>query len=762
MQTSAFAADAHPSSRRFSAVPGGNLGAPINADLTLTDVHRRGWRHTRVALGLLGLVTYAFYLSYRIRYTLNPDALVFSWAVLLAEVHGFFSFAFYFFQVRRLRGRRVPAPASNRTVDVFVTTYNEDPDLLRQTLRAAVAMRYPHRTWVLDDGRRPAVRALAEELACGYLTRDGNEHAKAGNWNNAFAQTSGELIATFDADHVPRADFLERTLGFFRDPKVAFVQTPQRYHNLDSLQHRVNQDAKRLYGEQDVFFNLVLPGKEHTNSAFFCGTGAVLRRSALVPHGGLLVGSITEDMHTSLALHAEGWKSVYVNELLVTGLAPMDFRSFQLQRLRWAEGNLKIAHSINPLTCRGLSFAQRISYFASMWHWTIGLAKLVFYVAPPLMLFTGLFPIVAFDRAFLMVYAAHLATLVVAYQALSGATGRLIMDELFNMASVFTLVRAVSRCLVGRRPGVFVVTDKRRSVRTNDTVALPHYVLAGFSILALAWSWMGFGFGATDDLVGIGIASFWALYNLGLVLAVIAMAERSPQKRQSVRFKAAVAVEWSGDSTRTAGVTADLSEGGCTLMWPYRIPVGTRGTIVLHLGPRPFSVASTVVSQHGRRSGWYAYGVNFAHENQQQVDLLADALYNMTVPEMFARLSQPPALVRVSRHLGLRLRGRLFRRQRTDLFLPVRTTVAGRECLGTTRDIGPGGLSIAVPLRPAPGALVDIEVVSPEGGWRARGTVRRTCPMPRGRAEFQTWLVGLSIEPANNAALDRFDLAEAQ
>ena len=117
------------------------------------------------------------------------------------------------FQLWSLRRRTVPPPPPGLRVDVFITTYNEDVSLLRQTVRGALRMRYPHRTFILDDGRRAAVRQLARELGCGYITRPTNEHAKAGNWNNAFRQTDADFIATFDADHVPRPAFLERTLG---------------------------------------------------------------------------------------------------------------------------------------------------------------------------------------------------------------------------------------------------------------------------------------------------------------------------------------------------------------------------------------------------------------------------------------------------------------------------------------------------------------------------------------------------------------------
>ncbi len=453
--------------------PAGPMGAAgpgraFNADDTrvfLDPPYARVFRHV---VSVWALAVYAAYLIYRASFTINADAIGFSLVVYFAEVHGLLSLFFFFHQVWAPRGRRVVEPAPGVSVDVFVTTYNEDVSLLRQTLRSAVAMRYPHRTLVLDDGRRPEVRALAAELGCVYITRSDNTHAKAGNWNNAFRQTTAELIATFDADHVPGPQFLERTLGFFRDPKVALVQVPQQYHNLDSVQHRVSWKARRMYGEQDAFFNLVMPGKDHWNAAFFCGTGAVLRRTALEPHGGILTGTITEDLHTSIVLHSEGWKSVYLNETLVTGLAPMDLKSFETQRLRWAEGNLRVAGYVNPLTTPGLTVAQRISYIASLYHWTIGVPKLIYYLAPPWILFSGTFPIANFDRTFVAIYLCFLGTLVGAYTVASRGKGRLLLDELFNMVSFFTLIRALKRVAVGRgRPGALRGHPEERPERAG-------------------------------------------------------------------------------------------------------------------------------------------------------------------------------------------------------------------------------------------------------------------------------------------------------
>ncbi len=723
--------------------------ATLNADSTLAYVESVSRRTLRKSAAVVGLGVYAIYLIYRGLYTLNPDALAFSLAVYLAEIHGFFSLAFYYFQIWELRRRNVPPPPEGVSVDVFITTCNEDVDLLRQTVRGAINMRYPHRTFVLDDGRRPEVRALCEELGCEYVSRDTNEHAKAGNWNHAYARTSGALIATFDADHVPRADFLERTLGFFADPWVGVVQVPQRYHNLDSLQHRVDWRQRRLYGEQDVFFNLVMPGKDHWNASFFCGTGAVLRRSALAPHGGLVTGTITEDMHTALALQSEGWKSVYLNELLVTGLAPMDFTSYSSQRLRWAEGNLKIIRQLNPLTRRGLTFAQRVCYFASMYHWTIGFPKLVFYVAPPLILFSGQFPIANFDRPFVTMYLAHLAALVGSYKLLARGTGRLFMDELFNMANFYTLLVALWRFLAGGR-GRFVVTSKRGGEGGNDRALWPHYALVVFTVLAIVWSALGLGFGVTEDVVGAGVAAFWSVYNLSLMLVVLSFARRPLQKRQAVRFRASVPVELlDAPANGWLGVTLDLSETGCTLLWPRPLLVGGRLRLRLHLGAHPLDCDADIVSLHDTvRSEWVAYGVRFRFTGTDGADRLADRLYNMAVPEIFTRLTRPSWSVRVARAAISRvLRTTTLRAPRYEAYLPLRLQIRdGGEFLATTRDLSRGGLSLVSPRPLATGTVVRLILRSPDGEWSSLGTVMRTTAMPGADAAFRAWLVGLRID----------------
>ncbi len=719
----------------------------MNADTTLEYLDRPPVRLARQGLAVASLALFLAYLVYRARYTLNPEAPVFAMAVYLAEVHGFFSLFFYFFQIWAPRRRRCPTPRGQYTVDVFITTYNEDEALLRQTVRAALALRYPHQTYLCDDGRRPQVEALARELGCGYLTRADNRHAKAGNWNNAYAQTTGDLILTLDADHVAQPSLLDRTIGYFDDPRVALVQVPQQYHNLDSVQHKVNWDERRMYGEQDVFFDLVMPGKDHWNAAFFCGTGAVLRRAALEPHGGIITGSITEDMHTAIVLHSEGWKSVYVNEILVTGLAPTDVASFLKQRLRWAEGNLKIIFDINPLTCRGLTVAQRLAYFASMFHWTNGLPKLVFYLAPPWILVSGTFPIAPFDRRLLAIYLANLFVMSLAYKLTSRGRGRLLMDEFFNMLNTFTLLQALWRfALHGRKVGAFVVTSKKGG-GTSVTAVLPHVAMLGISLLAINWSLMGLGFGVTEDVFGAGVAMFWTVYNMALVVGVIRLAVRPPQKRDAARFRASFAVSApaGGAAKVLVGTTADLSEGGCRLLWPEPMPGGAVAHVDLHLPAGVLRVGIEVITRQARTSeGWYPHGVRFVDAGPSVADAINDALFDTVVPELLHGLRQPPPIVRLARDAWRAAHRRLApRAARRAARLPASLWTGGQRWRVTTRDVSASGVSVVSPVAVAAGTPVMVRLDFASGAREQPAEVIRVRAIQAAGRSSQAWDLGL-------------------
>ena len=278
----------------------------------------------RRAAMVAALVASVVYLLYRGFYTLNLEgwfATTFSVTLYAAEVYGCCLMGLYFFQIWDLRDpAHVPAPAG-KTVDIFIPTYNEDPDLLRGTITAAQAVSYPHETYVLDDGDRATVRALCEELNCKYIRRDDNLHAKAGNINHAMEQTTGEFVIILDADHVAEANFIDRTLGHFGDEDLAFVQTPHAFYNYDNFQGVLDYRKGIYWEEGQLFYNCTQPGKNRWNAVSFCGSAAMFRRAALETVGLIATESITEDLHTGLRLHSKGWKSLFVNERLISGQA---------------------------------------------------------------------------------------------------------------------------------------------------------------------------------------------------------------------------------------------------------------------------------------------------------------------------------------------------------------------------------------------------------------------------------------------------------
>lgn len=231
----------------------------------------------------LTVLSGGIYIGWRWLFSLNLDAWWIAIPLVVAETYAFIDVCFFGMTLWRARTRPRPEPpAAGLTVDVFITTYNEEVALVRRTAEAAVRIRYPHRTHILDDGDQPEMRAMAEQLGVGYITRGPGWagrplHAKAGNLNNALMQTDGEFMLILDADQVPRPQILDRTLGYFRSRKVALVQTPQEFVNVP--------DHDPLGSQAPLFYGPIQQGKDGWNAAFFCGSNALLRREALMQLG---------------------------------------------------------------------------------------------------------------------------------------------------------------------------------------------------------------------------------------------------------------------------------------------------------------------------------------------------------------------------------------------------------------------------------------------------------------------------------------------
>jgi len=252
------------------------------------------------------------------------------------------------------------------TVDVFIATYNEDMDVLEKTILGTMALDWPAarlKIWVLDDGRREWLRNYCAAKRVGYLTRPNNAHAKAGNINAALKQTTGEFVAVFDADFVPRCNFLRRTIGWFDDPRSASCRPRITSTTADPIQANLLLDGM-LPDDQRIFFDTIQPSRDAWDAAFCCGSLGVLRRSAIDEiGGGIPTESITEDILTTLALKRRDYITRFVNEKLAFGLAAESVEAFFVQRKRWMRGGIQLMFLRNGPLGPGLRLIDRLLFF---------------------------------------------------------------------------------------------------------------------------------------------------------------------------------------------------------------------------------------------------------------------------------------------------------------------------------------------------------------------------------------------------------------
>jgi cellulose synthase (UDP-forming) len=545
---------------------------PHSLAATANPVHE-GMTRGQTLVVLAYLIAAGFYLGWRPT-TFNPDAPVFSAIVYGAEVFGLLAALMHLFMVWRLTVRVPPAVAPGLAVDVFITTYNEPVDMVHRTLSAAMRIRYPHQTWLLDDGNRPEMCALAVQVGANYLARTRNTGAKAGNLNNALAHAKGEFVAVFDADHAPLPEFLDRMLGYFADSKVAFVSSPQDFYNLDSFQHPNGTQGRQVWNEQSLFFRVIQRGKDYWNSAFFCGTCGVLRRRALEDIGLFSTDTITEDLDTSIKIHRKGWKSVYHAESLAFGVAPNDLVPFLRQRLRWGQGAMQVLKRQGfVLFARGLSLPQRINYFASIFMYFDGWPKVVLYFAPAIVLLTGLLPVVNVSWEFLARFIPYYILTFWVFEEAGRGYGHSVQVERYNMSRF--AIFAWSTFGLFRKKLRFQVTDKSTDSTGASAQArrilLPQRVVLLANLCAIVLGTVLF---LTLDWISTGVFVsnvLWAVVNLALAVSVIGLARRGWEfKRREYRFPVPLSATITlADGTKVSGVMDDVSHMGFRFYGPF-------------------------------------------------------------------------------------------------------------------------------------------------------------------------------------------------
>jgi cellulose synthase (UDP-forming) len=382
--------------------------------------------------------------------------------------------------------RRRPTPERRKMplvdVDVFIPTYSEPAEIIEATVAAAsrlVGARV--HVALLDDGNREEMVELARRHGIRYVRRTLHQGAKAGNINHALGRTTAPYVLVLDCDHVPHPDLLIKTLPEFAEDTVAYVQTPQYYANAAA-----SRVAAASWSQQALFFGPIARGKDAHEAMFCCGTNVVFRRHALEAVGGFPSGSLTEDFAISLELHERGWRSVYVPEVLASGLGPEDLASYVSQQHRWARGCIGII----PRVLRAdLPLRRKAQYLLSASYFLTGWTVLVYLSMPVVRILTGAQPVAgaaadSFLAAFGPYFALSLATVA------SVGAGQYTFAAYSLATSTFWIhVHATYRTVRGRA-GSFVVTPKRgaggRQLRPAAPTLFVIAILVGVAVYGLS------------------------------------------------------------------------------------------------------------------------------------------------------------------------------------------------------------------------------------------------------------------------------------
>ncbi len=626
-------------------------------------------------LVLLTVLLGVNFVTWRWLESLNWSAWWIAVPLVVAETYSLIDVMLFGLTMWRIKERTPPEAPPGMTVDVFITTYNEPLDMVMDTALAAQRIRYPHATWILDDGAREELRELAESHGIGYLTRsadwaDRPRHAKAGNLNNALMLTQGEFMLILDADQIPKPEILDRTLGYFNNRKVSLVQTPQWFVNVP--------EDDPLGSQAPLFYGPLQQGKDGWNAAFFCGSNAILRREALMQLG--LVGyvqevernirtalkgsrsavrkarrsaqasdpmvgrlldeveqatnraraelksgrsyseitydlrrtvdravqelvsadvsalqadlaeiaamgldgshghltpeevevaveqlssrewsplgalesvqavldaisvergdeaqpvmplatiSVTEDMATSMRMHALGWRSVYHHEILALGLAPEDLKTMLTQRLRWAQGTIQVLLRENPLSKRGMKWTQRLMYFATMWSYLSGFTAVIYIAAPIIYLLFGVLPVDSLSTEFFIRFIPFMLINQVLF-AVAGRGAKTWRGQQYSLAMFPTWIKActtAARNVWFGRPLGFAVTPKVKEGNSRDWHLIrPQLIAMGLLAAAAVVGIARLALGLNEP-IGTLVNVAWVVFDL-VLLSVLVKAVR--------------------------------------------------------------------------------------------------------------------------------------------------------------------------------------------------------------------------------------------
>lgn len=542
------------------------------------------------------------YLLWRHSESLNPDALFFSYTLLIAEFLMFIGSLLMIinhWNVKFIKPNKLPFLLSEVedvqkdedrkiTIDVYIATFNEPLEVVEETVKNAVLLKDKSKAlsfnfYLCDDGKRDGsnpnkenFKVLAEAYDIHYLARGNNKGYKAGNLNNVFWQTNGDFIIILDADTIVYPSFVKKLLPYFRDRKMAWVQSPQYFYDIPQGTTLIKKFkgkpilqkiiftlfpflknvgiGKDIFGtDPKLFYEIILYNRNYSNAAFCCGAGSIHRRKALesiiadnakdlirldstieISEENILnkqlfeqskkqcigpfVHHISEDLYTSILIHAHPnkWKSYQYPEPECRMMSPQSLTAFDKQFSRYAEGTFSIFFSKNnPIIQKGLTLWQRIAYAETMYSYFSAFWILVFLLSPIIFYFTLIPPLKAFSFDFFLRFIIlNILSQIISLFAYWGLSTK--RSDQYFISGFWLKIRAFFKILFGSELK-FNTTIKAKAqinVKQNLKLVIPHLLIIFLSVIGLSYNLYLIFFDFHPSLSAFWANNIWATYNV--------------------------------------------------------------------------------------------------------------------------------------------------------------------------------------------------------------------------------------------------------
>ncbi|MGL4337929.1 MAG: glycosyltransferase family 2 protein, partial [Turicibacter sp.] len=472
---------------------------------------RKKLRKTILLFCIFSFIYYGWRIFFTIPFGYGWFSLTLGIILVVVELLGGIEFLIHFLNLSKIDVPVVGEVDKNNYphVDIYIATYNEPTELLYKTIVGCLNMDYPNKRkvhiYVLDDGNRLEMGRLCQRLGVHHLTREDNEHAKAGNLNHALSKTTSPYVVTLDADMIPMRNFLMVSMPFFAQneievaqaqdqeeeedvKKLGFIQLPQVFYNVDIFQYQLFSED-RIPNEQDYFYRDIELSKNASNSVIYGGSNTILSREALMEIGGFVTDVITEDIATGMLIQSKGYRAYALDSVQASGLAAHDLDGILKQRKRWARGCIQTFRRHNPLFTKGLNAKQKMNYVSSIFYWYGSFKRIMYILAPILFAVFNVMIVKASIIGVLIFWLPMYLFTNYTLRQLSNDVRSLKWTNVYETILAPSLLPAVILETFGFSMDTFEVTKKDKRTETSSTgtkgLAIPHLILMAFTILGI-------------------------------------------------------------------------------------------------------------------------------------------------------------------------------------------------------------------------------------------------------------------------------------